>query len=69
MEMLGQFIRITLNRRLATAAAAIVRRIMIRNRPRVLWPELPFSRTSREEEDWAMMAKEKEQSPEIKRDT
>lgn len=68
MEMLGQFIRITLNRRLATAAAAIVTRMMIRNRPRVLWPELPFSRTSREE-DWAMMAKEKEQSPEIKRDT
>jgi hypothetical protein len=39
---------------------------MIRNRPRVLWPELPFSRTSREE-DWAMMAKGKEQSPEIQK--
>jgi hypothetical protein len=54
-------IRITLKRRLATAAAAIVRRMMIRNRPRVLRPELPFSKTSREE--WAIMAWKKEQSP------
>jgi hypothetical protein len=39
-------IRMTLNNRLVTAAAAIVTRMMTFNKPRVLWPELPFRRTS-----------------------
>jgi hypothetical protein len=39
-------IRMTLNNRLDTAAAAIVTRIITFNKPRVLWPELPFRRTS-----------------------
>lgn len=49
-------IRITLNNRLETAAAAIVKRMTIRSKPRVFRPELPFSRTSREE-DSAIVAR------------
>ena len=36
----------TLNSRLDTAAAAIVTRMIIRRRPRMFLPELPFRRTS-----------------------
>ena len=39
-------LRITLNSRLAIAAAAIVQRIIIRRRPRVLRPVSPFRKSS-----------------------
>lgn len=43
----GESLRITLNRRLATAAPAIVKRMINRRRPRVLRPVSPFRKGSK----------------------
>lgn len=43
----GEDLRITLNKRLATAAAAIVHRMINRSRPLVFRPVLPFKKGSK----------------------
>lgn len=46
-DSVKEYLRITLNKRLATAAAAIVQRIINRRRPRVFRPVSPFKKGSK----------------------